>query len=56
MTFRCDADGKHDGRDLFMGHGYIHSKDAMIGTLANISTMDTVAEMKYTNSNYALEA
>jgi len=48
MVFRCDAEGMHDGRELFMGHGYIHSKDAMIGTQANIASK--------TNSNYALDA
>ena len=55
MTFRCDADGHHDGRDLFVGAGYIHSKDAMIGTLANILSNSTDASPSY-HSNYALEA
>lgn len=48
MVFRCKEDGSHDGRELFFGHGYIHSKDAMIGTQANIASK--------TNSNYALDA
>lgn len=55
MTFRCDEDGVHDGRELFVGHGYIHSKDAMIGTLANILSNSTDASPSY-HSNYALEA
>ena len=57
MTFRCDEDGTHDGRELFVGHGYIHSKDAMIGTLANILSNSTDASPSFhRNSNYALEA
>ena len=44
MVFRCDAEGDHDGRELFFGHGYIHSKDAMIGTQANIDTHLTTEE------------
>ena len=55
MTFCCDEDGNHDGRDLFVGAGYIHSKDAMIGTLANILSNSTDASPSY-HSNYALEA
>jgi len=47
MVFRCDEQGDHDGRELFFGHGYIHSKDAMIGTQANLASK---------NSNYALDA
>ena len=47
MVFRCKEDGSHDGRELFFGHGYIHSKDAMIGTQANLASK---------NSNYALDA
>ena len=55
MTFRCDEDGNHDGRELFSGAGYIHSKDAMKGTLANITHKNTDASPSY-HSNYALEA
>lgn len=44
MVFRCDAEGDHDGRELFFGHGYIHSKDAMIGTQANIENHLTTEE------------
>jgi|TARA_R110000851_G_scaffold149719_2_gene290376 hypothetical protein len=44
MTFRCDAVGTHTGSELFVGKGYIHSKDAMIATLANINTQGMVTE------------
>ncbi len=44
MTFRCDADGNHDGRDLFSAHGYIHSTDAMNNTVAHLESMETEYE------------
>jgi len=59
MVFRCDAEGDHDGRELFFGHGYIHSKDAMIGTQANIGkhlTTEIAEFATMTPNNYALEA
>ena len=59
MVFRCDEDGDHDGRELFFGHGYIHSKDAMIGTQANIGkhlTTEIAEFATMTPNNYALEA
>ena len=57
MTFRCDEDGDSDWKELFVGAGYIHSKDAMKGTLANILSNSTDASPSFhRNSNYALEA
>ena len=58
MVFRCDPYGEHDGRELFMGHGYIHSKDAMIATQGNINAhLTDVAEFAtMTPNNYALDA
>ena len=44
MTFRCDADGSFDGRELFSAHGYIHSTDAMNNTVANLESMETAYE------------
>ena len=41
MTFRCDSDGNHDARELFVARGYIHSTDAMNNTVAHLeSEMD----------------
>ena len=41
MTFRCNRDGSHEGAELFVARGYIHSTDAMNNTVAHLeSEMD----------------
>ena len=56
MVFRCDAEGDHDGRELFMGHGYIHSKVAMSSAMANINEHLVAEFATMTPNNYALDA